>query len=162
AFWNTLHGAFLRSSLIPNVPGEAIIFADHFDPLQLLLIPVYRAWSSPLLLLVVQSLMLTLGALPLYWVARDRFPDHPALSTVFPVLYLLYLPLRGVNRYDYHPSALAPPLFLFALYFMEKARWGRMIFFLVLAGLLKENMPIAGVTIGLYVAAVKKKQPLGL
>ena len=33
AFWNTIHGAFLRSSLVPGVPGEVTIFADHFDPL---------------------------------------------------------------------------------------------------------------------------------
>ena len=162
AFWNTLHGAFLRSTLIPGIPGETIIFADHFDPLQLLLLPLYQAWPSPLLLLAVQSVMLALGALPLYWLARDRFPDSPALSAVFPVLYLLYLPLRGANRYDYHPGALAPPLFLFALYFMEKARWARMIIFLVMAGLLKENMPVAGVTIGVYVAFAKTRRLLGL
>jgi uncharacterized membrane protein len=162
AFWNTLHGAFLRSSLIPGIPGDVIIFADHFDPLQLLLVPLYRAFPSPLMLLVVQGLMLALGALPLYWLARDRFPGHRALATVFPVLYLLYLPLRGANRYDYHPGALAPPLLLFALYYMEKGRWGRMILFLVLAGLLKENMPVAGATIGLYVACVTKRRCLGL
>jgi uncharacterized membrane protein len=162
ALWNTLHGAFLRSSLVPGVPGEVTIFADHFDPLQLLLVPFYLAFPSPLLLLVVQSTMLALGALPLYWLARDRFPGHPALATLFPVLYLLYLPVRGANRYDYHPAALAPPLFLFALYCMEKGRWKQMIVLLTMAGLLKENMAVAGVTIGLYVAMVKKERLLGL
>jgi uncharacterized membrane protein len=162
AFWNTIHGAFLRSSLLPGIPGETTVFADHFDPLQLLLIPFYRAVPSPLLLLVAQSIMLALGALPLYWIARERFAEHPALSAVFPVVYLLYLPLRGANRYDYHPGALAPPLFFFALYFMTKARWGRMILFLVMAALVKENMPIGGMTIGLYVAFAMRRRLLGL
>jgi uncharacterized membrane protein len=162
AFWTTIHGAFLRSTLVPGVPGEVIIFADHFDPLQLLLVPLYLAFPSPLLLLAAQSAMLALGAVPLYWLARERFPGQPALSAVFPVLYLLYLPLRGANRYDYHPGALAPPLFLLALYCMEKAWWKRMILFLVMAGLLKENMPVAGVTVGLYVALAKRKRLLGL
>jgi uncharacterized membrane protein len=162
AYWNTIHGAFLRSTLVPGVPGEVIIFADHFDPLQLLLIPLYRAFPSPLLLLVAQSALLALGAVPLYWLARDRFPGEPALSATFPVLYLLYLPLRGANRYDYHPGALAPLLFLLALYCMEKAWWKRMVLFLVMAGLLKENMAIAGVMIGLYLAVVKGRRLLGL
>jgi uncharacterized membrane protein len=162
AFWNTLHGAFLRSTLVPGIPGEVSILADHFDPLQLALVPLYLAFPSPVLLLVVQSAMLALGAVPLYWLARDRFPGHPALSAIFPVLYLLYLPLRGANRYDYHPSALAPPLLLLALYWMEKERWTRMILFLALAGLLKENVPLAGVSVGLYVALVKKRRRLGL
>jgi uncharacterized membrane protein len=162
ALWNTVHGAFLRSTLVPGVPGEVIIFADHFGPLQLLLVPFYLAFPSPLLLLVAQSALLALGAVPLYWLARDRFPGQPALAAVFPVLYLLYLPLRGANRYDYHPGALAPLLFLVALYCMEKAWWKRMVLFLVMAGLLKENMPIAGVTIGLYVAVIKGRRSLGL
>jgi uncharacterized membrane protein len=161
AFWNTLHGAFLRSSVIPGAPGEVSIFSDHFDPLQLLLLPLYLVFPSPLLLLAAQSVMLALGALPLLRLARAHFPDHRVLSTVFPVLYLVYLPLRGANRYDYHPSALAPPLLLFALYFMDKGRWGRMLLFLVMAGLLKENIPIAGVTIGLYLLVVKRRRLLG-
>ena len=161
AFWNTLHGAYLRSSLIPGASGEVSIFSDHFDPLQLLLLPLYLALPSPLLLLAAQSVMLALGALPLVWLARAHFPDHRVLSVVFPVLYLLYLPLRGANRYDYHPSALAPPLLLFALYFMDRGRWGRMLLFLVMAGLLKEDIPIAGVTIGLYLLVVKRRRLLG-
>ncbi len=161
AFWNTLHGAFFRSSLVPGATGEVSIFADHFDALQLGLLPLYAVFPSALLLLVVQSVMLALGALPLHWLARARFPDHRVLSTVFPVLYLLYLPLRGANRYDYHPSALAPPLLLLVLYFMEKQRWGRMLLFLGMAGLLKENIPIAGVTIGLYVLLAKRRRVLG-
>ena len=161
AFWNTLHAAFVRSSLIPGATGEVSIFADHFGALQLGLLPLYAVLPSPLLLLTAQSVMLALGALPLYWLAR-ALPDHRVLSTIFPVLYLLYLPLRGANRYDYHPSALAPPLLLLALYFMEKARWGRMLLFLGMAGLLKENIPIAGVTIGLYLLLAKHRRVLGL
>jgi uncharacterized membrane protein len=162
AFWNTLHGAFLRSSLVPGAAGEVGIFSDHFDPLQLLLLPVYLVFPSPLLFLAAQSVMLALGALPLAWLARGHFPGHRVLATSFPVLYLLYLPLRGANRYDYHPSALVTPLLLFALYFMDRGRWGRMLLFLVMAGLLKENIPIAGVTIGLYLRLVKRRRFLGL
>jgi len=162
AFWNTTHGVFLRSSLIPERSGEIILFADHFDPLQLALIPLYAIFPSPMLFLVVQSLALALGAIPLYWLARDRFPESPVLAAIFPVVYLLYLPLRGANRYDYHPSALVPPLLFLALYFMEKARWPSMIVCLVLVGLLKENLPIAGVIIGLYLAFARGWRRLGL
>jgi uncharacterized membrane protein len=45
---------------------------------------------------------------------------------------------------------------------MEKARWTLMVLFLVMAGLLKENMPAAGVTIGIYLLLVKKRRLLGL
>jgi hypothetical protein len=104
--------------------------------------------------------MLGLGAVPLYWLARERFPGS-VLAPLFPILYLLYLPIREANRFGYHPGALVPPLFLFALYFMERSRWGAMLGFLALAGLLKENMPIAGAVIGIYLAVTGRQRVLG-
>ena len=164
ALWNTSRGDFLHSSLIaqsgPSV-GDRVFFADHLVPLHLVLVPFYWLAPSPVIPLVAQSLMLALGAVPLYWLARDRFPGQ-ALAAVFPLAYLCYQPLREPSRYDYHAAVLVPPLFLFALYFMEKARWGWMILFLVLAGLVKENLPIAGVTIGLYVFFARRQRRLGL
>lgn len=156
ALWNTAQGDFLFSS----IKGDVILFADHFDPLQLLLVPFYWLVPSPLLLLIAQGSMLALGALPLYWLARERFPGS-VLAPLFPVLYLFYLPLRNVNRFDYHPTAFVPALVLFALYYMEKTKWLCMILFLILAGLCKENMPAAGVTFGLYLVFAKRKRLLG-
>jgi uncharacterized membrane protein len=156
ALWNTTQGDLLFSS----IKGDVILFADHFDPLQLLLVPFYWLVPSPLLLLIAQGSMLALGALPLYWLACERFPGS-VLAPLFPVLYLFYLPLRNVNRFDYHPTAFVPALVLFALYYMEKAKWPRMILFLIMAGLCKENMPAAGMTVGLYLVFAKRKRLLG-
>jgi uncharacterized membrane protein len=162
AFWNTIRGNFVRSTLVPNASREVTIFSDHFDPLQLVLVPFYMVFPSPTLLLAAQGIMLALGALPLSWLARHCFPGRSVLAAIFPILYLLYLPLRGANRYDYHPGALVPSLFLFALYFLEKQRWTPMTLLLVMAGLLKENMPMAGAMIGIYLVLAKQRRLLGL
>jgi uncharacterized membrane protein len=156
ALWNTTQGRFYRSSIV----GGVRLLSEHFDPLQLVLVPFYLVYPSPVILLTTQALMLALGAIPLYWLARDRFPGQ-LLAPLFPILYLLYQPLRAANRNDYHPGALVPPLFLFALYFMEKARWRPMVLMLVLAGLLKEQMAMAGVTIGIYLFFARRQRRLG-
>jgi uncharacterized membrane protein len=104
--------------------------------------------------------MLGLGAIPVYWLARERFPGS-VLAPLFAILYLLYLPIREANRFGYHPGALVAPLFLFALYFMDKSRWVPMLCFLALAGLLKENMPIAGAAIGIYLLVTGRQRILG-
>lgn len=155
--WNTVHGVFYRTSLFDDLS----LFGVHFEPLQLALAPLYLVAPSPLILLAAQAAMIALGAVPLYWIARRRLPNHPRLWAVFPVAYLAFAPLRNANRFDYHPGALVAALFLFALYFMERCRWGLMVLFLVLAGLLKENMPAAGVTIGLYLMVSRRKRLLG-
>ncbi|HXJ78295.1 MAG TPA: DUF2079 domain-containing protein [Candidatus Methylomirabilis sp.] len=157
ALWNTAHGRSYRSSIIGNAP----LLSEHFDPLELLLVPFYLVYPTPAIVLIAQAFALALGAVPLYWMARERFP-HKLLAPLFPMLYLLYRPLRAANRNDYHPGALVPPFFLFALYFMGKGRWGLMILFLALAGLLKEQMAIAGVTIGIYLFFAERKRLLGL
>ena len=156
ALWNTTQGRFYRSSIV----GGVNLLSEHFDPLQLVLVPFYLVHPSPVIVLITQAFMLVLGAIPVYWLARDRFPGQ-VLAPLFPILYLLYLPLREANRNDYHPGALVPPLFLFALYFMEKARWGPMVLMLVLAGLLKEQMAMAGVTIGIYLFVARRQRGLG-
>jgi uncharacterized membrane protein len=155
--WNTVHGQFWRSSLIP----DASLFGIHFEPLQLALAPLYLIAPSSLILLTTQAAVIALGAVPLYWIASRRLPNHPRLWAVFPVAYLAFAPLRNANRFDYHPGALVATLFLFALYFMERSRWGPMVLFLILAGLLKENMPVAGVTVGLYLMATGRRLLLG-
>ena len=157
ALWNTAHGRFYRSSIV----GDANLLSEHFDPLHLVLVPFYLVHPSPTIVLVAQAFALALGAVPVYWMARERFPNQ-VLAPLFPILYLLYRPIRTANRNDYHPGALVPPLFLFALHFMEKARWGPMVLFLTLAGLLKEQMPMAGVTVGIYLFFAKRERLLGL
>jgi len=157
ALWNTAHGRFYRSSL----EGDINLLSQHFDPLNLVLAAFYAVHPSPLILLAAQAIMLALGAVPLYWLARDRFPGS-ILAPLFPILYLLYLPIREANRFGYHPGSLVPPLFFFALYCMERSRWAAMLGFLGLAGLLKENMPIAGAVIGIYLLATGRQRVLGV
>jgi uncharacterized membrane protein len=156
ALWNTTQGRFYRSSLT----GDANLLSEHFDPLHLLLVGFYFVHPTPLILLGAQAIMLGLGAIPVYWLARERFPGS-VLAPLFAVLYLLYLPIREANRFGYHPGTLVSPLFLFALYFMEKSRWAPMLCFLALAGLLKENMPIAGAAIGIYLLVTGRQRILG-
>ena len=158
ALWNTTHGRLLFSSL----KGDTILLGDHFDPLQLVLVPFYQVVvPSPLIPLVAQGLVLALGAVPLYWLARASFPGS-VLGPLFPLLYLLYRPLRNANRTDYHPTAFVPVLLLLAFHFMERRRWGPMVTFLVLAGLCKENMPAAGIAVGLYLVVTGRQRSLGI
>jgi hypothetical protein len=86
ALWNTSRGDLLHSSLIaqtgPSV-GDRVLFADHLVPLHLVLTPLYLFFPSPVILLIAQAVMLALGAVPLYWLARERFPGHARGSAYF-------------------------------------------------------------------------------
>ena len=156
ALWNTTQGWFYRSSLT----GDANLLSEHFDPLHLLLVGFYLVHPTPLILLAAQSIMLGLGAIPVYWLARERFPARSSRRCSRSSTSFICPSARPTATATIR-GRLVSPLFLFALYFMEKSRWAPMLCFLALAGLLKENMPIAGVAIGIYLLVTGRQRILG-
>jgi len=69
AVWNTAHGDFLAFTNMAPVRNR---LALHVEPILLLFVPLYWAGlGGPKLLLVVQAIVVGLGALPLYCLARD-------------------------------------------------------------------------------------------
>ena len=86
ALWSTLHGKFLYTTL--HGEEASVTFAHHFQPILLLILPIYAVYQSPETLLVLQSFFLALGALPIYWIARKKLNELAGL--VFSASYLLY------------------------------------------------------------------------
>lgn len=145
-FWNTSQGRLFASSVeVSNYLG------DHVSPIIVLLAPLYRLWPDPRSLLTLQALALSLGALPLAWLARRRllsaWPEAAHFfALLLAVIYLTYPALGFVNRFEFHEEALAVPLLLLAFCFLDKQRLGAMSLTLLLTLLCKEDM-------GLLVAA---------
>ena len=79
--WNTLHGRPLQFSTYENAPIDLpleqfkrtdVLLAYHVE---LLLVPIsllYLLYDSPVTLLVLQAVVVGLGALPAFWLARDH------------------------------------------------------------------------------------------
>lgn len=138
AYWNTLQGDFLFSSL----KGGMALWGEHLNPIVLGVLPFYWLWPSPETLLVLQSLALVAGAVPLYALARRELADDgPAIF--IGLAYLAYLPLRQTNVFDFHPIALATPLILAAFYFLRREAVGKFLLCCVLIGATKETGPVA-------------------
>jgi uncharacterized membrane protein len=122
--------------------------------------PFLRLHPDPATLLVLQSIVLALGAVPAYCLGR-RVWAQPSAGAVTAGVYLLYPPLQFANLFDFHADTFATPVLLaaFASIFSGKTGWA-----LAWAGLLllvKEDMALVACTFGLYVAAVHRR-PSGL
>jgi uncharacterized membrane protein len=70
--WNTAHGRLFELSLDRPLDTELVgsYLGNHVRPILLLLAPLYRLWPDPRLLLILQSVALGLGAVPLFWIVR--------------------------------------------------------------------------------------------
>jgi uncharacterized membrane protein len=167
--WNTLHGRFYRFSTFQNVPVDLPL--DQFrrtDTLlayhvELLLAPLslsYLIYDSPATLLVLQSVVLGLGALPAFWLARDHL-GSPFAGVTFAAAYLLAPAIEGANLSDFHAVSLTATLLLFALYFLHVRRYGPFFVCIVLAMSAKEDVPLLVLMIGLYAALVLRRWAVG-
>ncbi len=114
--WNLAGGRGASVSL-----PEMHAWGDHLSPIMYLFVPAFWVWPSPVVLLVVQSVALALGAVPVFAIARRRLGDErPAAALA--ILYLLNPSLHGINVRDFHAAALAIPLLISALYAIEADR----------------------------------------
>ena len=119
ALWNAAQGRGLSLTLVPHLGPTR--FAIHVEPILFLIVPLYRfVTDDPRLLLWLQTVVIALGGLPLYGLARRRLAnDWAALAIV--AAYLLLPALESVNLFDFHAVGLAPTLMLAALYFLDQA-----------------------------------------
>ena len=144
SLWTTLHGdGWFYTSM-----WEGSRFAHHFEPILFFILPLYALFPAAETLLVLQSLILALGALPIYWIARDELGEKAGVA--FAGLYLLYPALHGINQDEFHGSGLAIPFLLFCFYMFKNKRYKWGMAFAVLAMMCKENVPLVVIFMGLY------------
>lgn len=143
--WRTAHGHLLGSSIIPGGSHAG----THFDPILILLAPLYALSPRAETLLVFQALWLASGAVPLFLLVRRRLDDDWAALFLGTAL-LVHPALHGPTFYDFHSVSLAGPLFLWLLYFLESGRdrWYVAAFILLL--LTREDMALLLIPVGIY------------
>ncbi len=119
AVWSAAHGLGLRLTLAPEFGWNR--FAAHVEPILFLIAPLYRfVTDDPRLLLWLQAIVVALGGLPLYGLARRRLDSRWAALALVAAYYLLPA-VESVTLYDFHAVGLAPTLLLAALYFLDRA-----------------------------------------
>jgi uncharacterized membrane protein len=152
ALWTTLHNGrffYYTAELLVNPSGS--FFGIHFSPILFLLLPIYALYPARQTLLVVQSLALALGAVPLYKLVMHVLKSRFA-SLVFVLVYLMYPPLQGINWFDFHVQCFLPVFFLSAVYFLEKQNWKGYFLFIALSLMCEEHAALIVLFIGPLVA----------
>ncbi len=155
--WNTSHGRFLATSMIAG----GTHMAAHFDPLLVALTPFYLLSPRAETLLIIQSVWLASGAIPLYLIA-SRVLRGVAAGMVVAGAYLLHPALHGINLYEFHSLALVVPLVIWCLYFVERDNARGYWIALLLILLTREDMALLACGIGLFVADGRGRTRRGL
>jgi len=150
--WNTLHGRFLERTLDDRQVSRV---AEHLEPIIVPLALVYLLWNDVQAILILQTVALALGGLPVYWIARralggDRRAEWLAL--VFALVYLMFPALQAANVADFHADPFIVTPLLLAFWHASRRRYGPMWIWAGVAMLVKENLPALTFMLGGYVA----------
>jgi len=158
--WNTSHGRIFQLT-DPNGTYSVSRLATHADFLLILLAPLYWIWSDPRMLLLLQTIVLSLGAVYVYLLA-NKICKHKPIAFVFALIYLLNPSVERTNIYDFHAVTLATTFLLAAFYYLLEKRYRLFLLFAILAGLTKEQVWVIVGLFGLYAAIMQRKIFFGL
>ena len=127
----------------------------HFDPILVILSPLYRLWPSAEFLLTLQSVWCGAGAVAAYLVGRDQLGSRVA-GLVWAVAYALHPALHGANMYEFHSLTLLVSPLLFALYFLLAGKLRLYLLMLPVLLLIREDVSLLLCFLGLYALIVGK------
>jgi uncharacterized membrane protein len=153
--WNTAHGHFLQMT---SGDGRQISrLAAHFDPILAAFAPLWWIWPSPELLLVVQSVAVALGALPVFWLGRKHLASERA-GLAFALAYLLFPATEWLTLNEFHPVALACPLLLFSFWYLDEDRLLPFALLAALAAITKEEIGFVVAGLGIWYAIRRRRR----
>ena len=156
--WSTLHGKLFGITLERRLTTSYLGY--HFEPISLIGPLLYLIYASPISLIVLKNVVVSLGAIPAFWLARRHLRSGYA-GLVFSLVYLLFPGLEAAQLYDWHAYTLTAPLLLAAFCFFDARRYGWMVVFLALSAATKENSPLDAVPLGVYLFAMRRQFRLG-
>ena len=132
-----VHGRPLFNTVEWQLYGVSNHFGVHFQPVLLLIAPVFKLFPSPETLLLIQSLALGSSVLLAYFLAKRVLNGKLALALT--VLYAFNSSLVGINLFEFHPVSLAVPLFLLAAIFLVDGKDRAFLFASLLLLSVKED-----------------------
>jgi uncharacterized membrane protein len=127
-------------------------FHFHWSPILAVLWPIVALTRSPLSIQIVQVLLIALSAVPLAAIVRTYAGERWALRV--GVLALIYPPLLSIAFEEFHELAFYPVLALGLLWAADRARWLWFTLFAIPLVLIREDVCIDLIAIGIALAII--------
>ena len=124
-------------------------FAVHFSPIYYTLLPFYYIFPTPYTLLIGQAVLVATGVIPLVGICR-KFKFSNMATIGFSVVYLFCVELIAPCFYDFHENAFLPMLLMWFFYAVEKKKYVLMYIMTALLLIVKEDVSIYMVLLGLF------------
>lgn len=158
-FWQSIHGKPLGCTFLKGeYHGSA-----HFDPILVLLSPLYLLYPRSEFILGLQSVWVGSGVLAVYGLARQHL-ESPWQALLIAATYALHPAIHGTNMYEFHSLTLATVPVLWALHFLGRRKKVAYFIALFAALLVREDVPLMMTMVGVneLVRSEGKQRGVGL
>lgn len=145
AVWHYSH---FTSPEITTINPPVNMLGDHFSPILILLAPLYWIWSDPRMLLIAQGVLIAASVVPVFLFAQPRMGRTGAY--LLAVSYSLFWGISAAVGYQFHELAFSPLLIALCILFADRREWTAYFVSLALLLLVKENMSVLAIFIGLW------------
>ncbi len=159
AMWNTLHGNFMVTTRTLEL-GNQVLLGDHFFLILLFILPVYALMQNALSLYFIQTVFISIAALPIFMLARKVLNCRFAAFAI-AVSYLLYPALQFINLAEFQAMAFVIPLMLFAFYYLYTSDYRKFAVFLFFSLAVRETVAVVAFFLGIYAIFALGKRKVG-
>jgi len=136
------------------------MFGDHTSFILLLLVPLYWIAPGAWIMFTAQSAAIAAGAIPVFLYARGRLGSE-WWALIGAGTYLLHPAVGWTNLENFHPDAFLGVFVGFAIYAALERKWRLYAVFVVLSLLVKEDVSLVIVPLGIWVA-IRRDRRIGL
>ena len=136
------------------------LFGDHSSFVLLLLVPLYWVAPGAWIMFTAQSAAIGAGAIPVFLYGRRRLGSE-WWALIASGTYLLHPAVGWTNLENFHPDAFLGVFVGFAIYAALERKWRLYAVFVVLSLLVKEDVSLVIVPLGIWVA-VRRDRRIGL
>lgn len=166
AIWNSSQGRFVEMT---DNGFVATRLTDHVEPILALISPILWFWQDVRALLLLQVVVVAIGAWPLYELALRRLDTllspreqqqiwqiEPLRQMTRPlalgmaIAYLLTPQLQSALLTEFHAAPLAVPLILWAFWAIDVGRLWQMSAAILLVAAVKEEMALLAAGLALW------------
>ncbi|MDZ7333745.1 MAG: DUF2079 domain-containing protein [candidate division KSB1 bacterium] len=158
--WNTSKGWFLQDSINMGYPMSRFWMA-HWEFIFILVAAIFKVFPHVYTILILQTIVVALGALPLYWIGKLITHDKSTAAT-FSFAYLMYPAIQNANLADVHGVTFAATFLLFAFYYLMKRDLKRFYLFAALSLMCREDLALLLIALAIYMIFVMKEKKHGL
>lgn len=156
--YKSAHGDPLGCSLSRHWSHYA---RGHFDPILVLISPLYRLYPRAEALPVIQAVIVVSGVIPLYWLSR-RATGSSASGLAMGLAYYLHPAMHAISLSHFHSMALVIPVFLWVFWAFEAERWKLYSIGVVVLLLVREDAAFLTATLGIYGLLKRRPREMGL